>query len=123
MGTHVTIRGWVESGDDGQVPLLREIAGAVAAGERRYRGGWTFPAGQPVWSTMAFFAAEGRAGCEESVRGMLRRVAALPAPAEDERVRGLFRVSHERDGATEWQLRDGTPRCVPAPPGHDYLDA
>ncbi|WP_157845362.1 hypothetical protein [Kitasatospora phosalacinea] len=43
--------------------------------------------------------------------------------AEDERVCGLFRVSHEVDGATERQLRDGGLRCVPAPPGHDYLDA
>ncbi|MFB7944404.1 hypothetical protein ACFC6L_05740 [Kitasatospora phosalacinea] len=123
MGTYVTIRGWVEFGDDGQVPLLREIAEAVAAGERHYRGGWTFPAEQPMWRTMAFFAAVGRAGCEDAIREMLQRVAALPAPAEDERVCGLFRVSHEVDGATEWQLRDGGLRCVPTPPGHAYLDA
>ncbi|MFC8721873.1 hypothetical protein [Kitasatospora sp. NPDC057198] len=123
MGTYVSIRGWVDCCEDGQVRLLREIAAAERAGERGYRGGWTFPAEQPMWDDVAFFAAHGRTGYEESVREMLRRVAALPAVDEDDRVRGVFRVHHEVDGAAEWQLRDGGLRCVPAPPGHDYLDA
>src|SRR6478609_4869975 len=59
MGIYATIRGWVEFGDDGQVPLLREIAEDESARERGYRGGWTFPAEQPMWGTTAFFAACG----------------------------------------------------------------
>ncbi|GLW53659.1 hypothetical protein [Kitasatospora phosalacinea] len=123
MGTYVTIRGWVEC-DERQLPLVQGIAEAEGAREGRYRGGWSFPPGQTMWTMTAFFAACGRAGYEDAVREVLRQVAALPASDEDDdRVVGLFRVHHEVDGATEWQLRDGTLLCVPAPPQHDYLDA
>ncbi|QKW22733.1 hypothetical protein HUT16_29835 [Kitasatospora sp. NA04385] len=122
MGTYVTICGWVECGDDDQLPLIQEIAEAERIGERHYRGGWTFPAEQPMWSTVAFFATCGRAGYEESVRALLERVAALPAYSADERVCGLFRVCHEVEGVTEWRLHGGVLHCAPAVPEHAYLD-
>ncbi|GLW68038.1 hypothetical protein Kpho02_03370 [Kitasatospora phosalacinea] len=118
----MSICGWVDCCEDEQLRLLRGIAAAERAGERDYRGGWTFPTEQPMWGRVAFFAADGRAGYEDRVREVLERVAALPAVDQDDRVRGLFRVSHEVDGATEWRLRRGELLCVPAPPEYDYLD-
>lgn len=37
-------------------------------------------------------------------------------------IRGLFLASHEVDGTTEWQVRDGQLVTSPAATRHQYLD-
>lgn len=53
----------------------------------------------------------------------IREIAGIPASDDDgDRVRGLFLVSHEVDGTTEWQVREGQLFITPADIGHRYLD-
>ncbi|BAJ32062.1 MULTISPECIES: hypothetical protein [Kitasatospora] len=126
MSTYVSVRGWVEC-DDRQLALVRELVERAERGPRRYRGGWSFPAEQPMWGNAVFFAADLRAGEEEHLRELLCRIAALPPSApmreedDDERVHGLFLVSHEADGPSEWRLHGGGLHRAPLPAEHAYL--
>jgi hypothetical protein len=48
----------------------------------------------------------------------------IPASDEDgDRVVGLFLASHESNGMSEWQIRDGRVLISPADTRYQYLDA
>jgi hypothetical protein len=84
-----------------------------------------------------FCGAEMRAQSVDWFPDRLRNVARIPASDEDDdRLTGLFFVSHEVDGMSEWQVRDGTVlirtasqekatepqfRCKPPLPGPPHI--
>lgn len=117
----VRIRGWLEC-DDRQLVRVKEIV-AVDDPDRTYGGGWAFPASQYNFTSWVFFGAEMRAQSADWFLEQLRRVARIPASDDDnDLITGLFLVSHETEGMTEWQVRDGTV-LIGAPSGaYQFLD-
>ncbi|WP_020120356.1 hypothetical protein [Streptomyces canus] len=121
MGVFVRIRGWLEC-DDQQLAQVREIVEADDA-DLTYSGGWAFPPRQYNFTNWVFFGAEMRAQSVDRSLDPLRRVARIPASDDDgDLVTGLFFVSHEVDGMSEWQVRDGTVMIQPASQGYQFLD-
>ncbi|MCQ9181646.1 hypothetical protein KMT30_21865 [Streptomyces sp. IBSBF 2953] len=106
MGVFVRIRGWLEC-DDRQLEQVREIVEADDP-DRTYCGGWAFPPRQYNFTNWVFFGAEMRAQSAGPFLEQLRRVARLPASDDDnDLITGLFLASHEVEGMSEWQVRDG----------------
>ncbi|MGW7238593.1 hypothetical protein [Streptomyces sp. NPDC054804] len=121
MGVFVRIRGWLEC-DDQQLAQVEEIVQADDA-DRTYSGGWAFPPRQYNFVNWVFFGADMRARSVDWFLDRLRRVARIPASDDDDdRITGLFFVSHEVDGMSEWQVRDGTVVIRPASEGYRFLD-
>ena len=53
----------------------------------------------------------------------LRHLARLPpSDADGDRVRGLFLASHDVEGLSEWQVRDGALHVMPGDARLHYLD-
>lgn len=122
MGVFVRIRGWLEC-DDQQLVQVAEIVEADDA-DRTYSGGWTCPPRQYNFVNWVFFGAQIRESSVDWFLGRLRSVARIPASDEDgDLVTGLFFVSHEADGMSEWQVRDGTVLIRAASQDHQFLDA
>ncbi|MDH6569686.1 hypothetical protein M2160_004707 [Streptomyces sp. SAI-117] len=48
-------------------------------------------------------------------------MARIPANEDGDHVSGLFLASHERDGTTEWQVREGELFISPGDGRHRYL--
>ncbi|MFI1539438.1 hypothetical protein [Streptomyces anandii] len=76
---------------------------------------------------MAFYGGDIRAVSLDWFQERLRRIARLPASCQDdtydERPRGLFLVSHDVDGMSEWRVHDGG-LVIGLPAGdYRYLDA
>ncbi|MFM9441499.1 hypothetical protein [Streptomyces acidiscabies] len=119
MGVFVSVRGWLEC-DDRQLAAVHDIV--RAADEGFYRGGWSFPA--PInWTRYAFFGADLRAGETPWLLDQLRQIAELPASdADGDLVTGFFLATHEVEGASQWQIRDGDLHSTPAPETLRYLD-
>ncbi|TXS81182.1 hypothetical protein EAO69_00460 [Streptomyces sp. me109] len=106
MGVFVRIRGWLEC-DHRQLAQVKEIVAAENP-DRTYCGGWGFPARQYNWTSWVFFGADMREQAVDCFLEQLRLVAAIPASDDDnDLVIGLFLVSHEITGISEWQVRDG----------------
>ncbi|MEV7321973.1 hypothetical protein [Streptomyces sp. NPDC093970] len=121
----VSVRGWLEC-DEEQLARIKEIVTADDP-ESTYSGGWAFPARQYNFVKWAFYGADIRAVALEWFEDRLRRIAEIPASFQDEeydeRPRGLFLVSHEVDGMSEWRVRDGV-LVIGRPEGdYRYLDA
>ncbi|MFL5995080.1 MAG: hypothetical protein ACJ736_12335 [Streptomyces sp.] len=121
VGVFVRIRGWLEC-DDRQLIQVKEIVGRDDP-DRTYGGGWGFPTRQYNSINWVFFGAEMRAQSANWFLEQLRRVARVPASDEDnDLITGLFLVSHESDGMSEWQVRDGMV-LIGAPSGaYQFLD-
>ncbi|MEU6232341.1 hypothetical protein [Kitasatospora sp. NPDC047058] len=121
VGVFVRIRGWLEC-DDRQLIQVEEIVGADDP-DQTYAGGWAFPARQYNFTNWVFFGAEMRAQSADQLLEQLRRVAGIPASDSDnDLITGLFLVSHESDGMSEWQVRDGTV-LIGSPSGaYHFLD-
>ncbi|MFG2577332.1 hypothetical protein [Streptomyces sp. NPDC048481] len=121
MGVFVRIRGWLEC-DDLQLVQVKKIVEADDP-DRTYSGGWAFPARQYNFTNWAFFGAEMRAPSADWLLERLYRVARLPASdADGDLITGLFLVSHECDGMSEWRIHDGT-LSTGAPSGvYQFLD-
>ncbi|WP_416968897.1 hypothetical protein [Streptomyces sp. 4F14] len=119
MGVFVSVRGWLEC-DDRQLEAVHEIV--RAADEGFYSGGWSFPA--PInWTRYAFFGADLRVGELPWLLDQLRQIAELPASdADGDLVTGFFLTTHEEEGASQWQIRDGDLHSAPAPETLRYLD-
>ncbi|MFE3037834.1 hypothetical protein ACFXKY_40035 [Streptomyces canus] len=121
MGVFVRIRGWLEC-DDQQLAQVKEIVQADDAGQT-YSGGWAFPPRQYNFVNWVFYGAEMRAQSVGWFLDRLRNVARIPASDEDDdRITGLFFVSHEVDGMSEWQVRDGTVLIRAASDAYQFLD-
>ncbi|WP_328980497.1 hypothetical protein [Streptomyces canus] len=121
MGVLVRIRGWLEC-DDQQLAQVREIVEADDA-DRTYGGGWAFPPRQYNFTNWVFFGAEMRAQSVDWFLERLRHVARIPASDDDgDLITGLFFVSHEVDGMSEWQVRDGTVMIQAASHEYQFLD-
>ncbi|MFC8362913.1 hypothetical protein ACFUIY_23945 [Streptomyces griseorubiginosus] len=121
MGAFVGVRGRLEC-DDVQLAQVMEIVQADDP-EETYSGGWAFPPRQYHYAHWVFFGAHMRAQSVDWFLDRLRSVARIPASDDDnDLVTGLFLVSHEVDGMSEWQVRDGTVRIRAAGQDHRYLD-
>jgi hypothetical protein len=121
MGVFAEARGFVRC-DGPQLGLIRRIAEAVDPAFP-YRGGWAFPEGRYNRGDYVFHGARIRATAVNDVPAHLRAVARVPPSDEDaDRVTGLFLVSHEEDGVSEWQIRDGDVHIGPVRPELRYLD-
>ncbi|MFC5831161.1 hypothetical protein [Nonomuraea insulae] len=111
MGTWVYVRGWLEF--NGQREEAERI---IREGDTQ---GWAFPEGG--WLEAVCYARAVRAGVLDGVLDQVRRIAALPADEDGDRVCGLFLAFHEVEGQSEWQVRDGEVFVGPASPRYDYL--
>ncbi|MEU9344129.1 hypothetical protein AB0D74_23280 [Streptomyces sp. NPDC048278] len=121
MGALVRIRGWLEC-DDQQFAQVEEIVQSDDA-DRTYSGGWAFPSRQYNFVNWVFFGVEMRAQSVDWFLDRLRRVARIPASDEDnDLITGLFFVSHEVDGMSEWQVRDGAVAIRAASQEYQFLD-
>ncbi|MFC8428238.1 hypothetical protein [Streptomyces sp. NPDC057253] len=121
MGVFVRVRGWLEC-DDRQLGQVREIVQADDA-DHTYSGGWAFPPRQYNFANWVFYGAEMRSQSVGWFLDRLRSVARIPASDDDnDLITGLFVVSHEVDGMSEWQVRDGTVRVQAASPAYRFLD-
>lgn len=118
MAGYVAVREWLEC-DDTQLALLRRVIDGDPAGDG---SGWAFPAHPRGWINYVFYGADLRASAVDRLLDQLRRIAALPASDEDEdRIRGLLFSTHEVDGMTQWQVRDGLLRIKASDAAYAYL--
>ncbi|MGW4896787.1 hypothetical protein ACWEQL_31695 [Kitasatospora sp. NPDC004240] len=121
----VSVRGWLEC-DEEQLARIKEIV-APDDPERTYSGGWAFPTTQYNGIGWAFYGGNIRAVSLGWFEERLRQIARIPASYQDDeyddRPRGLFLVSHDVDGMSEWRVRDGD-LVIGLPDGdYRYLDA
>jgi hypothetical protein len=118
VGVFVSVRGWLQA-SPGHVPLVLEAV--TQPGDAGfYDDQWVCPARQRNWTGYLFFGCDIRAVCLEGFLQALGRAALLPYSddEEDGTVVGYFVASHEVDGDTAYEVRDGT---VVAKPGQDSL--
>ncbi|MFD8810408.1 hypothetical protein ACFV23_02645 [Streptomyces sp. NPDC059627] len=121
VGVLVNIRGWLEC-DDQQLAQVRGIVDPDDP-DRTYSGGWAFPPRQYNFVNWVFFGAQMRDHSVDWFLDRLRRVARIPASDDDDDlITGLFFVSHEVDGMSEWQVRDGTVVIRAASQEYRFLD-
>ncbi|MFD5818180.1 hypothetical protein [Streptomyces sp. NPDC127038] len=120
----VSVRGWLQC-DEGQLVRIKEI---VAADDpnRTYSGGWAFPPRQYNSANWAFYGGDIRAVSLDWFEERLRQIAGIPASdpddGYDDRPRGLFLLSHDVDGMSEWRVRNGA-LVIGRPEGdYHYLD-
>ena len=119
MGAYVAIRGWLQC-DDKQLALVRHV---IDSDQDRYNGGWAFPAQRINWTGYVFYGADIRDGAVDWFLDQLQQLATLPASdADNDRVRGLFLVSHEVEGMAQWKVRDGQVLITAAGLEFAYLD-
>ncbi|MBC2874219.1 MULTISPECIES: hypothetical protein [Streptomyces] len=122
MGIYVSIRGWLEC-DATQRAAVQEIIAAYD--DDHYSHGWGSPRRQHgSWAHYVFYGADIRESALGWFTDQIGEIAGLPASDDDgDLVQGLFLVSHEVEGMTEWQVRDGRLHTAPADTGYRYLDA
>ncbi|MBC6449464.1 hypothetical protein [Actinokineospora xionganensis] len=120
MGVYVSVRGWLEC-DDKQFEAIRAIIAAHEDGH--YSGGWGRP-GRPVgWAKYVFYCADIRWQAVGWFLGQVREIARIPPSNDDnDLVRGLFFLSHEIEGMSEWQVRGGEVHITAGDERHRYLD-
>ncbi|MBM9508532.1 hypothetical protein [Actinacidiphila acididurans] len=120
MGVYVNVRGWVEGGHK-ELARAREVVRAEA--DEVYGGGWGFPERPYNGIGFVFYGAEMRESGVEGFLRQLRKIAALPPDEDGYHLVGLFLVSHEVDGMSEWQVRDGVVHIRGGVEAYRYLDA
>lgn len=117
MGAYVYIRGWLEC-DREQCEAIRRL---IAADDDPYNQGWSFSEWS-AWGTYVFYGGGLRESGHDWFLDQLNRIAQLPGTQiDDDRITGLFLVTHEGTGRTQWQVRDGSVVLAPAS-GYAYLD-
>ncbi|MGW4195548.1 hypothetical protein [Streptomyces sp. NPDC005004] len=122
MGVYVSVRGWLEC-DESQLRAVQEIVAAHDDGHH-YTSGWGVPRRHVNWTHYVFFGADIRESALDWFTGQIEEIARIPASDDDgDLVQGLFLVSHEVDGMSEWQVRDGRLFIAPADARYRYLDA
>ena len=120
MGTYVSIRGWLEC-DEAQLATVQEIISSHA--DDHYSNGWTAPRQHVNWTHYIFYGADIRESALDWFANQIREIARIPASdADGDLIRGLFLATHEVDGTTEWQVREGQLVISSANIRHQYLD-
>ncbi|MCY9784612.1 hypothetical protein KIK06_11990 [Nocardiopsis sp. EMB25] len=120
MGVYVAVRGWLEC-DEKQLVAVREVISSHEDGHHSH--GWGLPRQHVNWTRYVFYGADVRASALDGLVEQMREIARIPASDDDgDRVTGLFLVSHEVDGMTEWQLRNGRLVVSPGDDRYRYLD-
>jgi hypothetical protein len=120
MGVFVSIRGWLEC-DETQLTAIQEIISSHE--DNPYTNGWSSPRRHINWTHYIFYGADIRESALGWFTDQISEIAGIPASDDDgDLVRGLFLASHEVDGATEWQIREGRLFITPADIRHRYLD-
>jgi hypothetical protein len=120
MGSFVSIRGWLEC-DYSQIESVQEI---TLAHDDYYSGGWGVP-GKQYNGAFMFYAASIREQSLDWFMDQLRELAEIPLSAyqdDADRICGYFLVSHEVNGMSELQVRDGQVFVLPADARLRYLD-
>ncbi|WP_042378448.1 hypothetical protein [Streptacidiphilus melanogenes] len=121
MAVYATVRGWLEC-DSVQLARIAEITDAEN-GDFLYAGGWTFPERRCMWTSLVFFGADMRQENVGAVLDRLRAIARIPVSDEDDdRVRGLFVVSHETGGTQEWRVHGGDVAILDPGERYRYLE-
>ncbi len=119
MGVYVSVRGWVEC-DEQQLESVKVVVAAYDDGF--YSGGWGFSTKHFNWTYYAFYGGDVRESGVGWLLEQVREIARIPASDEDnDLVRGWFLASHELDGSSEWQVRDGQVLVAPAGGRFQYL--
>ncbi|WP_406393150.1 hypothetical protein OG806_21555 [Streptomyces sp. NBC_00882] len=72
---------------------------------------------------LSCYGAEIRESGVDWLVRQIRDMARIPASEDGDRVTGLFLASHEVDGTTEWQVRDGQLFVSPSDGRYRYLNA
>ncbi|MEU9243592.1 hypothetical protein [Streptomyces sp. NPDC048385] len=120
MGVYVSIRGWLEC-DETQLAAIQEIISSRDDGH--YTNGWGSPRRHVNWIHYIFYGADIRESALEWFTDQIRQIARIPSSDHDgDLVQGLFLASHEVEGTTEWQVRDGQLFITPADIRHRYFD-
>ncbi|SCF95470.1 MULTISPECIES: hypothetical protein [unclassified Streptomyces] len=120
MGVYVSVRGWLEC-DKTQLAVLQEIISSHA--DDHYSNGWSTPRQHVNWTHYLFYGADIRESALDWLQNQIREIARIPASDEDgDRIRGPFLATHELDGTTEWQIREGQVVISPADIRHQKLD-
>ena len=119
MGIYVSVRGWLEC-DEQQLAAAQEIISTHEDGH--YSNGWGTPRRHVNWTHYMFYGADIRESGLDWLLRQVREMARIPANEDGDRVVGLFHASHEMDGTTEWQVREGQLFMSPADSRHRYLD-
>lgn len=121
MGIYVSVRGWLEC-DQKQLDAIQAVI--ASRDDNHYTGGWGLPRQPFNWTYYVFYGGDIRQHAVDWLLDQLSDIARIPASDEDgDRVRGLFLASHEVDGMSEWQVRDGQVLITPADNRYQYLDA
>ncbi|MFJ3704693.1 MULTISPECIES: hypothetical protein [unclassified Streptomyces] len=120
MGVYVSIRGWLEC-DETQLTAVREVIASHE--ENHYSNGWGSPRRHTSWTHYIFYGADIRASALDWFVDQIKEIARIPASDDDgDLVQGLLLVSHEVEGPSEWQVRDGQLFTSPADSRHRFLD-
>ncbi|MGP3974441.1 hypothetical protein ACTWQF_10620 [Streptomyces sp. 8N114] len=120
MGTYVSIRGWLEC-DETQLAAIQQIISSHE--DNHYANGWGSPRQHVNWTHYIFYGADIRESALDWFTDQIRKIARIPPSDDDgDLVQGLFLASHEVEGTTDWQVRDGQLFITPADIRHQYLD-
>jgi hypothetical protein len=121
VGVYVSVRGWLEC-DEKQLEAIQSIIDSHD--DDRYTGGWGLPRRPFNWTSYVFYGGDIREQALDWLLDQLRDIARIPASdADDDLVCGLFLATHEVDGMSEWQIRDGQVLITAADSRYRYLDA
>ncbi|MGH3389800.1 MAG: hypothetical protein ACRDOO_13090 [Actinomadura sp.] len=121
MSIYVKVRGWLEC-DKKQLAAIQALISSHD--DDHYSSGWGTPRKHINWTYFVFYGADIQAQNLNWLLAQLRDIARIPPSDEDnDRVQGLFLASHEVDGMSEWQIRDGQVLTTPGDGRYRYLDA
>jgi hypothetical protein len=101
---YVSVRGWLEC-DRLQLFAVKEVIAKHA--DDHYSGGWGFPIHPFNWTAYVCYGGDIQEGDIPWLRDQLAEMAVLsPEDKDDSDVQGLFMLTHEGEGLTEWQIRN-----------------
>jgi len=122
MSSNTSIRGWIEC-DDEQVEQIKTVV--ALHGGTPYAQGWSFPSAKASgsWLNFIFFGAATNQDISNWLEPQLAEIAAITPKSPDEHVRGLFFVSSEAHGRSEWLLKDGHLQKTATTNKYNFLDA
>lgn len=121
MSHIIAVRGWLEC-DDTQAKQIQAMLAATA--DQKYAPGWVAPSTRQTgsWTHYIFFGADLDGQALAAFRAQVELLAAIKPFSPDEYVRGLFLITDEQAGRTDWLIQDGQLIQAKAATQYDYLD-